>query len=96
LNQAEQGRLAEELTEEAIGLGPLTPLLADPAVTDILVNGHQSVYVERYGRLEKTDVQFLDDDHVIRVIERIAAQMGRRVDTASPMVDLRLADGTRV
>lgn len=96
LNQAEQGRLAEELTEEAIGLGPLAPLLADPAVTDILVNGHQSVYVERYGRLEKTGVQFLDDDHVIRVIERIAAQMGRRVDTASPMVDLRLADGTRV
>jgi pilus assembly protein CpaF len=96
LNQAERGRLAEELTEEAVGLGPLAPLLADPAVTDILVNGHQSVYVERFGRLEKTDVRFLDDDHVIRVIERIAAQMGRRVDTSSPMVDLRLRDGTRV
>ncbi len=96
LNQAERGRLAEELTEEAVGLGPLAPLLADPAVTDILVNGHQTVYVERFGRLEKTDVRFLDDDHVIRVIERIAAQMGRRVDTSSPMVDLRLRDGTRV
>lgn len=96
LNQAERGRLAEELTEEAVGLGPLAPLLADPAVTDILVNGHQTVYVERFGRLEKTDVRFMDDDHVIRVIERIAAQMGRRVDTSSPMVDLRLRDGTRV
>lgn len=96
LNQAERGRLAEELTEEAVGLGPLAPLLADPAVTDILVNGPQSVFVERFGRLEKTDVRFLDDDHVIRVIERIAAQMGRRVDTSSPMVDLRLRDGTRV
>ena len=96
LNQAERNRLAQELTEEAIGLGPLASLLADPAVTDILVNGHQSVYVERFGRLEKTAVQFLDDDHVIRVIERIAAQMGRRIDTSSPMVDLRLSDGTRV
>jgi pilus assembly protein CpaF len=96
LNQAEQGRLAEELTEEAIGLGPLAPLLADPAVTDILVNGHQSIYVERSGRLERTEARFLDNDHVIRVIERIAAQMGRRVDTASPMVDLRLPDGTRI
>ena len=96
LNQAERNRLAQELTEEAIGLGPLASLLADPAVTDILVNGHRSVYVERFGRLEKTNVQFLDNDHVIRVIERIAAQMGRRIDTSSPMVDLRLSDGTRV
>ena len=96
LNQAERNRLAQELTEEAVGLGPLASLLADPAVTDILVNGHQSVYVERFGRMEKTNVQFLDNDHVIRVIERIAAQMGRRIDTSSPMVDLRLSDGTRV
>jgi len=96
LNQTERDRLALELTEETMGLGPLTPLLADPAVTDILVNGANPVYVERFGRVERTDVRFLNDEHVVRVIERIAAQMGRRIDASSPMVDLRLTDGTRV
>ncbi len=96
LNEAERRRLAEELTEETTGVGPLAPLMADPAVTDILVNGPDRVYVERFGRLEQTDVRFRDGEHILRVIERIAARMGRRIDTSSPMVDLRLPDGSRV
>src|SRR5688500_2893706 len=96
LNEAERVRLAEELTDETIGMGPLAPLLADPAVSDILVNGPDKVYVERFGRLERTDVRFRDAEHIVRVIERIAARVGRRIDTASPMADLRLPDGSRV
>ncbi|MCC7173026.1 MAG: CpaF family protein [Planctomycetes bacterium] len=96
LNEAERGRLAEELAEETLGMGPLSTLMADPAVTDILVNGPDAVWVERFGKLEKTSVRFRDADHVARVIERIAARVGRRIDQASPMVDLRLADGSRV
>jgi pilus assembly protein CpaF len=96
LNAQERERLALELSEEAIGLGPLSPLMADPAVTDVLVNGPDNVYVERFGRMSKTEIKFRDDDHVLRVIERIAASVGRRIDQSSPMVDLRLADGSRV
>jgi pilus assembly protein CpaF len=96
LNEAERVRLAEELTDETIGMGPLAPLLADPAVSDILVNAPDKVYVERFGKLEKTDVRFRDAEHIIRVIERIAARVGRRIDTSSPMADLRLPDGSRV
>src|SRR5258705_9566146 len=96
LNEAERVRLAEELTDETIGMGPLAPLLADPAVSDILVNAPDQVYVERFGRLERTEVRFRDADHIVRVIERIAARVGRRIDTASPMADLRLPDGSRV
>lgn len=96
LNEAERVRLAEELTDETIGMGPLAPLLADPAVSDILVNGPDKVYVERFGRLERTNIRFRDADHIVRVIERIAARVGRRIDTASPMADLRLPDGSRV
>ena len=77
-------------------MGPLAPLMADPAVTDILVNAPDQVYVERFGRLERTDVRFRDAEHIVRVIERIAARVGRRIDTASPMADLRLPDGSRV
>jgi len=96
LNETERVRLAEELTDETIGLGPLAPLLADPAISDILVNGPDQVYVERFGRLELTSIRFRDADHVVRVIERIAARIGRRIDTAWPMADLRLPDGSRV
>lgn len=96
LNEQERGRLADELTEEVMGLGPLSPLMADPAVADILVVAPDKVYVERFGKLEKTDVRFRDAEHIVRVIERIAAQMGRRIDAASPMADLRLRDGSRV
>ena len=96
LNQAERARLASELLEEALGVGPLAPLMADPAVSDILVNGPGQVWVERHGRLEKTDVRFRDAEHVVRVIERIAARIGRRIDAAQPMLDARLPDGSRV
>jgi pilus assembly protein CpaF len=96
LNEAERIRLAEELTDETIGMGPLAPLLADPAVSDILVNAPDQVYVERFGRLERTDVRFRDADHIVRVIERIAARVGRRIDASVPMADLRLPDGSRV
>ncbi len=96
LNQSERERLAEELTDETVGMGPLAPLLADPAVSDILVNAPDKVYIERFGRLERTQVRFRDADHIVRVIERIASTVGRRIDAASPMADLRLPDGSRV
>ena len=96
LNDTERARLAEELTDETIGMGPLAPLLADPAVSDILVNAPDRVYVERFGRLELTPIRFRDHDHIVRVIERIAAHVGRRIDSSAPMADLRLPDGSRV
>lgn len=96
LNERERAQLADELTEEAIGTGPLAPLMVDPAVTDILVNGPQRVYVERFGRLEPTTVRFRDADHLQRVIERLASRVGRRIDQSSPMADFRLPDGSRV
>jgi pilus assembly protein CpaF len=96
LNEAERDRLVEELVEETLGVGPLAPLLADPAVTDVLVNGPDAVYVERFGRLESTPVRFRDSAHLLHVMERIAARVGRRIDAASPMADLRLPDGSRV
>ena len=96
LNDRERSRLVETLAEEALGIGPLAPLMADPAVTDILVNGARQIYVERGGRLEPTSIRFQDDEHLIRVIERIAGRANRRIDTAQPMADLRLPDGSRV
>jgi len=96
ITEVERGRLARELVEEALGVGPLAPLMSDPAISDILVNGHDQVYIERFGRLELTDVKFRDDEHVRRIIERLAMRVGRRIDQSSPMVDLRLADGSRV
>ena len=95
-NEEERERLVEELVEETLGVGPLAPLMADPAVTDVLVNSPDAVYVERFGRLESTDVRFRDSAHLLRVVERIAARVGRRIDAASPMADLRLPDGSRV
>jgi len=96
LNNAERARLVDDLLEETLGTGPLAALMADPAVTDILVNGPYQVYIERFGRLETSDVQFRDNDHLVRIIQRIAARVGRRVDESSPMVDARLPDGSRV
>ncbi len=96
LNEDERRRLVDDLLEETLGVGPLGPLMVDPAVTDILVNGPNQVYIERFGRLEKTDVRFRGTDHLVRIIQRIAAQIGRRVDEASPMVDARLPDGSRI
>ncbi len=89
-------RVARELLDDILGFGPLEPLLTDPGVTDILVNGSREVYVERGGVLELTDVRFRDDEHVRQVIDRIVSRIGRRVDESSPMVDARLPDGSRV
>ena len=96
LNESERARLADDLLEETLGTGPLAVLMGDPAVTDILVNRYDTVYVERFGVLEETDVCFRDEEHLIRIIERIASRVGRRIDSASPMVDARLPDGSRV
>jgi pilus assembly protein CpaF len=96
LNEDERRRLVGDLLEETLGVGPLAVLMADPAVTDILVNRPHQVYVERFGRLEKTDVRFRDVDHLVRIIQRIAARVGRRIDESSPMVNARLPDGSRV
>jgi len=96
LNEPEREHLLTELVDETLGLGPLAPLMADPAVTDVLVNAPHAVFVERFGRLEPSEVRFHDEDHLLRVIERIAARVGRRIDAASPMADLRLPDGSRV
>jgi len=96
LNDSERRRLAGDLIEETLGTGPLAVLMGDPAVTDILVNRFDCVYVERFGQLELTDVRFRDDEHLIRIIGRIAARVGRRIDTSSPLVDARLPDGSRV
>ena len=96
LNTAERRRIVVEMQDEMLGLGPLEPLLADVGISDILVNTHRQVYVERRGRLEITPVRFNDDAHLMKVIDRIVSRVGRRVDESSPMVDARLADGSRV
>src|SRR5229473_5166160 len=89
-------RLAQEVLDEVFGLGPLEPLLADPTISDVLVNTYKHVYIERKGMLEATSVQFRDDVHLMSIIDRIVSAIGRRVDESSPMVDARLADGSRV
>lgn len=92
----ERERLAQEVLDEVFGLGPLEPLLKDPTISDILVNTHKNVYIERRGLLERTSIQFRDDAHLVTIIDRIVSAVGRRVDESSPMVDARLADGSRV
>jgi pilus assembly protein CpaF len=96
LSSLEKQQICEEVLDEVFGLGPLEPLLQDPTVSDILVNGHKQVYVERRGLLELTSVTFRDDAHLLRIIDKIVSQVGRRVDESTPMVDARLADGSRV
>jgi pilus assembly protein CpaF len=96
MNLQERERLAQEVLDEVFGLGPLEPLLADPTVSDILVNTYKHVYIERRGMLEATSIQFRDDVHLMGIIDRIVSAIGRRVDESSPMVDARLADGSRV
>ena len=96
LNELEESALAAELTDDMVGLGPLEPFLEDDLVTDVLVNGPLDVFVERRGKLEKTTARFRDAQHLVGVAQRIAAAVGRRIDEASPMVDARLADGSRV
>jgi pilus assembly protein CpaF len=96
LNEVERERLVDEIMNEAFGLGPLEEFMKDPTVSDILVNGPQTVYIERSGQLQETNVVFADNAHLIQIIQRIAARIGRRVDEMSPMVDARLPDGSRV
>lgn len=96
LSTVDQERLLDELIAESFGLGPLEPYMNDAAVTDILVNGPHEVYVERHGRLEETGVVFADDEHLMQIIQRVVARVGRRIDELSPMVDARLPDGSRV
>jgi len=96
LNRGERERLIEEVLDETFGLGPLEMLLKDNTISDILINGPKSIYVERRGRLEKTTVQFRDNAHLLQIIDRIVSKVGRRVDEVCPMVDARLSDGSRV
>ncbi|ABL00303.1 CpaF family protein [Pelobacter propionicus] len=96
LNQQEKERLIIEIQHETFGLGPLEPLLADPDISDILVNSCSNIYVERFGKLHKTDIVFRDNAHLLQIIERIVSKVGRRIDESSPYVDARLPDGSRV
>ena len=96
LSSLEKQQITEEVLDEVFGLGPLEPLLQDPSISDILVNTHKQVYIERKGLLEATNVRFRDDSHLLRIIDKIVSQVGRRVDESTPMVDARLSDGSRV
>jgi pilus assembly protein CpaF len=96
LSVSERDRLVNDVQHELFGLGPLEPLLKDPTISDILVNSHDTIYIERRGKIEATTVRFKDAEHLMRVIERIVSSVGRRIDESSPMVDARLQDGSRV
>lgn len=96
INALESERLVEDIQHEVLGLGPIEPLFADPTISDILVNTYRQVYVERHGRLELTPIQFRDNAHVLKIIDKIVSSIGRRIDESSPMVDARLPDGSRV
>src|SRR5215475_1834329 len=96
LNQKELQFFAEEIVDEMTGYGPIEPLLKDPTITDILINTHKNCFVERFGKLEETTVHFKDDAHLMRIVHKIVAGVGRRVDESSPTVDARLPDGSRV
>src|ERR1700738_4690692 len=96
LSSLEKQQISEEVLDEVFGLGPLEPLLQDPTISDILVNTHKQVYIERRGLLELTTVRFRDDQHLLRIIDKIVSQVGRRVDESTPMVDARLSDESRV
>ena len=96
LTREERRRIVREIADDILGYGPLEPLLRDDTVTEVMVNAHDRVYVERSGKLEATNISFVDDAHLLRIIDKIVSQVGRRVDEASPMVDARLPDGSRV
>jgi pilus assembly protein CpaF len=96
VNDLERRLLIRDIQHEMLGFGPLELLMTDPAVSDILVNRHDQIYVERLGRLELTPVVFTDDKHLLRIIDKIVSRIGRRIDESSPMVDARLPDGSRV
>jgi len=96
LSRSEKTRLFEQISAEILGFGPLQPLLEDDTVTEIMVNGAKNIYVERRGKLQKAPLSFENNEHVMRIIERIVAPLGRRIDESSPYVDARLPDGSRV
>ena len=96
LTREERRRIQAEISDDVLGYGPLEPLLRDDSVSEVMVNAHDKIFVEREGRLERTDATFVDDAHVMRIIDKIVSQVGRRIDEASPMVDARLPDGSRV
>lgn len=96
INEAERQNIVRDIQHEVLGLGPLEPLLADPTISDILVNTYRQVYIERHGKLEKTGVRFENNAHLLKIIDKIVSGIGRRVDESSPMVDARLPDGSRV
>jgi pilus assembly protein CpaF len=96
LSEAERNHLRDEIVDDIVGYGPLEPLLADDGVSEVMVNGWDQIYVERAGRIEATQASFLDDGHLLRIIDKIVSQVGRRIDESSPMVDARLPDGSRV
>src|ERR1700757_2135207 len=96
ISMSERNRLAEEILDEVFGLGPLEPLLKDPTISDILVNTHKHVYIERHGKLIETAIRFQNDRHLLHIIEKIVSSVGRRIDESVPLVDARLADGSRV
>src|ERR1017187_8957616 len=96
LSSLENQQISDEVLDEVFGLGPLEPLLQDPGISDILVNTFRQVYIEKKGLLELTNVTFRDDQHLLRIIDKIVSQVGRRIDESTPMVDARLSDGSRV
>jgi pilus assembly protein CpaF len=96
LSPSERSELERQIADDILGYGPLEPFLQDPTITEVMVNGSDQLYIERAGRIEATDASFLDDAHLLRIIDRIVSQVGRRIDEASPMVDARLTDGSRV
>jgi pilus assembly protein CpaF len=96
LTMAERRQLLNEIASDVLGYGPIDPLLNDPDITEVMVNGPYDIYVERHGRIEQTDIKFVDDIHLRRIIDKIVGQVGRRVDESTPMVDARLPDGSRV
>src|ERR1700760_3623788 len=96
LSSLEKQQISDEVLDEVFGLGPLEPLLQDPGISDILVNTFRQVYIEKKGLLELTNVTFRDDQHLLRIIDKIVSQVGRRIDESTPMVDARLSDGSRV
>ena len=96
LNRSERDRIIEEVLDETFGLGPLELLLKDASISDIMINGPKHIFVERGGRIERTEVEFRDNNHLMQIIDRIVSKVGRRVDETCPMVDARLEDGSRV
>ena len=96
INQAEHAQIIHDLQNEIMGLGPLEPLLADPTISEIMVNGAKTIFVERKGQIELTDIRFNDDEHLLKIIDKIVSRVGRRIDESSPMADARLPDGSRV